>query len=123
MAADHWQKYGTPAWLAELREAGVPVDRQGAWCSEPTGGPKRDWLYTRMATHVLSIMRNLLLLHLIEVDHVEHQSGPQSNDAYWAVNYADDRLRDVVEAVEGSPLKGHVTFVVVKRSWLFADRE
>ena len=43
---------------------------------------------------------NLLLIHLVETDHVQHRVGPQTDDAYWSVTYADDRLRDLIEAVE-----------------------
>jgi predicted AlkP superfamily pyrophosphatase or phosphodiesterase len=113
MAGDAWQKYGTPSWLAELRAAGLPVDRHGDWVSQPAGGVQRDWLYVRMAAQVLEKHApNLLLIHLVETDHVQHRYGPRSDEAYWSVNYADDRLRDLVEAIERSPLKGKTTLLV-----------
>jgi predicted AlkP superfamily pyrophosphatase or phosphodiesterase len=109
---DLWNKYGTQSWLSELREAGLPVDRQGAWVTD-SSGVRRDWLYTRMATQALEKHQpNLLLLHLVETDHVEHQYGPRSDEAYWATSYADDRLRDLFEAAQRPPLKGNTTIFI-----------
>jgi len=118
---EEWAKYGTAGWLAELKSEGIPVDMHGAWFKDSAaGGPKRDWLYTRMAVQALERHSpNLLLLHLIEVDHVEHASGPQSPAAYWAVKYADDRLRDVVEAVKRSPMAERTTIIVTSDHGFF----
>jgi predicted AlkP superfamily pyrophosphatase or phosphodiesterase len=118
---DEWQKYGTASWLAELKAEGIPVDKHGAWFKDSAaGGPKRDWLYTRMAVQALERHApNLLLLHLIEVDHVEHATGPQSPEAYWAVKYADDRLRDVVEAVKRSSMADRTTIIVTSDHGFF----
>lgn len=121
MAGDEaWPKYGTAAWLNELREAGFPVDLHGTWCKEAGGGVQRDWLYVRMAAHMLRHHTpNLLMIHLVEVDHVEHKHGPRSAEAYWAVNYADDRVRDLVEAVEHSPYRDKTTFVIASDHGFF----
>lgn len=121
MAGDEaWPKYGTAVWLDELRKAGLPVDRHGAWTKESSGGVPRDWLYSRMAAHVLqNHSPNLLLIHLVEVDHVEHRHGPRSADAYWSVSHADDRLRDIVEAVEKSPRRGRTTILVASDHGFF----
>ncbi|MEX0741647.1 MAG: hypothetical protein WD079_02545, partial [Phycisphaeraceae bacterium] len=71
------------------------VDRHGAWVAEKSGGVQRDWLYVRMAAQALKRHSpNLLLIHLVETDHVQHRVGPQTEDAYWSVSYADDRLLD-----------------------------
>jgi predicted AlkP superfamily pyrophosphatase or phosphodiesterase len=118
---EEWARYGTAGWLAELKAEGIPVDMHGTWFKDSAaGGPKRDWLYTRMAVQALERHSpNLLLLHLIEVDHVEHASGPQSPAAYWAVKYADDRLRDVVEAVKRSPMAERTTIIVTSDHGFF----
>jgi predicted AlkP superfamily pyrophosphatase or phosphodiesterase len=115
MAKDGWQRYGTASWMEELRQAGLPVDKHAAYCEDSSGGGVlRDWLYTKLAAHLFETHPpNLLLIHLIEVDHIEHKYGPQSPEAYWAVKFIDDRLRDVVEASKKSPYAGKTTFVVV----------
>lgn len=121
MAGDEaWPKYGTAHWLEELRAAGIPVDKHGTWVKESSGGVQRDWLYTRLAAHALQHHApNLLLIHLVETDHVQHRVGPRSAEAYWAVSYADDRLRDLVEAVEQSPFKGKATIIVASDHGFF----
>jgi predicted AlkP superfamily pyrophosphatase or phosphodiesterase len=120
---DTWEQLGTKSWLAEMRKAGIPVDRHGPWCRETSGGVQRDWLYTRMADHVLrEHAPNLLMIHLVEPDHVQHRCGPRSDEAYWCASYTDDRIRDLVESVERSPHAGKTTFVVVGDHGFFPVR-
>lgn len=120
MFDDGWQKYGTQAWLAELRADGLPVDKHGPWTRQPGGGELRDMLYTQMAAHVLQKHPpNLLMIHLVEVDHIEHRNGPRSLEAYRAVKFADDRLREIAEAVERSQFKGKATLVIASDHGFF----
>lgn len=112
--ADAWPKYGTQPWLEELRQAGLPVGKQNEWCTTAGAGVSRDWLYTRMVRQVLQKHSpNLILLHLVEPDHVEHAYGPRSAEAYWIASYADDRIRDLVEAIDASPMAGKTTLFVL----------
>jgi predicted AlkP superfamily pyrophosphatase or phosphodiesterase len=121
MAGDEaWPQYGTRSWLAELQAAGIPWDRHGTWVKEQGGGVQRDWLYTRMAKHLFEHHPpNLLLIHLVEVDHVGHRRGPRSPEAYWSVSYADDRVRDLVEAARNSPLGDKTTIIVASDHGFF----
>ncbi len=115
-----WPKYGTQVWLAELREAGLPVDQHGTWTAASGGGVQRDWLYTRMARHLFqNHPPNLLMIHLVEVDHVEHKDGPKSPEAYWSVSFADDRLRDIAEAIKLSPHRDKTTLIVASDHGFF----
>lgn len=110
---DLFQKYSTPSWLVELRAANIPFWMQEAWCKAPAGGPARDWMYARMAGHVIRTHRpNLLMVHLMDTDHVQHAHGPQSEEAYWVCNHEDDRVRDIYEAAVAA-FPGRVTFIVV----------
>jgi predicted AlkP superfamily pyrophosphatase or phosphodiesterase len=73
-----------------------------------------------MAAHLLKNHQpNLLLIHLVEVDHVEHRFGPRSPEAYWSVRYADDRLRDLVEAIGTSRLTDKTTLIVASDHGFF----
>src|SRR5690606_13141001 len=68
------QKYTTPSLLADCREAGLWTDGAAGSTSAPAA-PKlsADERWTRVFQLVLSKYRpNLALLHLADVDHVEH---------------------------------------------------
>jgi predicted AlkP superfamily pyrophosphatase or phosphodiesterase len=62
---------------------------------------------------------NLLMIHLVEVDHVGHRHGPRTPEAYWSVSYADDRIRDLVEASRLSPYGDKTTFVIASDHGFF----
>jgi predicted AlkP superfamily pyrophosphatase or phosphodiesterase len=110
---DLFQKYSTASWLAELREENIPYEMQQTWCKSPTGGVSRDWMYSRMACQLIRKHRpHLLMVHLVEADHVLHAKGPKSADAYWVCSYEDDRVRDIFETLEkGFP--GRATLIVL----------
>jgi predicted AlkP superfamily pyrophosphatase or phosphodiesterase len=113
MGGDAWDRYGTPSWLAELKAEGWPVERQGPWAVEATGGVMRDWMYCRLADHAMRKHQpNLVLVHLVEMDHVEHRCAPRSPEAYWCASFSDDRIRDLVEAIGRSPMAARTTLVV-----------
>ncbi len=117
---ESWSQYGTPVWMEELRQAGLPVDQYGTWVRATGGGVQRDWLYTRMAAHLFeNHPPNLLMIHLVEVDHVQHKFGPRTPDAYWSVSYADDRIRDLVESAQKSPFGEKTTFVIASDHGFF----
>jgi len=123
MSGDGWERFGTKSWLAELRQTGLPVDSHADWCNQPVGGILRDWLYTRMAAQVLEKHApNLLLIHLVEPDHVQHRTGPRSPEVYWCASYEDDRIRDLVEAIERCPMAGKTTLVVCSDHGFFPVR-
>jgi len=113
MVDNGWKEYGTPSWLEELRKAGLPVDSHGAWCKDKVCGVMRDWLYARMADHVIRTHApQLALVHFIELDHTQHAYGPQTPEAYWAVSQADQRVKDVVDSVKRSKYADRTTIIV-----------
>lgn len=106
-----FQGHATPGLIEEFKAAGIPADKQEEWCK--TGkGEDRDRMYAQMLNYVIRTHRpNFALLHLIEVDHVEHAKGPQSPEAYAAVKFADDRVREVWEELKKS-FPGKATLVI-----------
>ncbi len=118
---DLFEKYSSPAWLAELRSESLPIDLYGGWVKAKEGGARRDWMFTRATASLLRRHApNLVLLHLIETDHTQHESGPKGGDALWAVNTADDRLRDLVAAIEENGLRDRTTLIVTADHGFFA---
>jgi predicted AlkP superfamily pyrophosphatase or phosphodiesterase len=116
------QQYSTPSLLAELRTEGIPYEKQELWCKTDKGRD-RDLLYTRILTHVLAKHRpNIALIHLVELDHVEHAKGPRSKETYEALKFEDERvkeIRDVLEKTYGQKATIIVTsdhgFVAVRK--------
>ncbi len=125
MKSPGFEKYATPGWLDELKAEGIPVDRYGPWVDAKEGGPRRDWIATR---EVISLLRkkdrpNLILLHLIELDHAQHDAGPRSGDARWAVSTMDDRVRDLRDAIEELGLRDKATLLVTSDHGFFATEQ
>jgi predicted AlkP superfamily pyrophosphatase or phosphodiesterase len=107
-----FQKYSTRSLLTELKVAGIPYEMQETWC-RTNKGEDRDIMYASTAAHILRRHKpNLLLLHLVELDHVEHAKGPQSPEAYNAVRFADKRVQQVMDAIEAAGLKDKATVIV-----------
>ncbi|MCB1236414.1 MAG: alkaline phosphatase family protein [Verrucomicrobiae bacterium] len=104
----------TPSLLAELKERGIPYWKQNEWCKLGNAGkPQRDWMYTRIAQHLIGTHRpNFLALHLVSVDALEHATGRQSEEAYWAVTDSDRCIRELVDTVEAAGLGDSTTFFI-----------
>jgi predicted AlkP superfamily pyrophosphatase or phosphodiesterase len=105
----------TPGLLAEFKAAGIPYEKQMEWCKLGNAGkPQRDYMYARMCDHILRAKKpNLLLLHLVTVDALEHATGRQTPEAYWACNDSDNRVRDLIESVEAAGLSDRTAFFIV----------
>jgi predicted AlkP superfamily pyrophosphatase or phosphodiesterase len=121
MKSPLYEKFATPGWIDELKGQGVPVDRYGAWVEAKEGGPRRDWIATRQVISLLNRKNrpHLILLHLIELDHAGHESGPRSGDVRWAVSTMDDRIRDLHDAIESAGLGNKATLIVASDHGFF----
>ena len=117
-----FQKYATPALLAECNEAGIPLEQAGA-VFKAGDFLERDRICTRAFNLVLARHRpNLALFHLLNVDHIEHAKGPQTPAVYAAIKEADDRVRDVWEELK-KDFPGKATLVVVSDHGFFPYRQ
>lgn len=106
-----WQAYGTASLLAEFKQAGIPYEKQEEWCR--TGkGIERDQMYAQMFNFIVRTHRpNVGLLHLVEVDHIEHSKGPRSPEAYAAIKFADALVGEVWGELQRS-FPGKATLIV-----------
>ncbi len=109
-----FESNSTESLLAELKELGIPYWRQMEWCKAGNEGkPKRDWMYTRIAQHILRTHQpNLLLLHLVSVDALEHAHGRQADEVYWAIDDSDRCIRDLQTTIEEAGLADRTTFFI-----------
>lgn len=74
----------------------------------------RDESLTDAAVHVLETSRpHLLMLHIFDVDHEQHESGPMGPSALPAIEYADRQLARLVAAAKKAGIWAHTALVVV----------
>jgi predicted AlkP superfamily pyrophosphatase or phosphodiesterase len=101
------QRYTTPSLLAEASAAGIPIlGKHG---------------HTRLRDDICTPVFNLILrqhhpqlalLHLLDVDHAQHLSGPRSPEAYATIKKADGQVRAVWEELKRD-FPGRATLFVV----------
>ncbi len=107
----------------ELGALGFPLDRQGEWAQLPKRFLK-DRMVGEVAAHAWRAHRpDLLLVHFLCVDSFQHLYGPRSPEAYWAIEYVDDRIRDLLAAVPAEDAEQTTVFVVSDHGFLPVDRE
>lgn len=107
-------KYTTPGFADELKAAGIDISPLGNWGWGKQYSTQRDDLYTRVALHLLKQRRaNLVLLHLITPDGVEHAYGPHTPEAYKAVAEADANVKRIWDALQEPAFLGKSALFVV----------
>lgn len=80
------RRYTTPALLKEAARAGVAFDDTA----------HSDEWNTRLFNFILKTHRpRMALLHIVDVDHAQHASGPRSPEAYAAIREADIQVGKV----------------------------
>ena len=106
--------YTTPGFVDELANAGINISKLGQWGWSKERSTDRDLVYTRVANYLLEKHNvNLLLIHLITPDGVEHAYGPHTREAYAAVAESDQRIAEIWATLQKPPLKGKSTLFVV----------
>jgi predicted AlkP superfamily pyrophosphatase or phosphodiesterase len=74
----------------------------------------RDRKYTEAASYILRKYHpNLMLLHLLALDGIEHRYGYDTEAGASTIAFLDDRVKDVVEAVREAGDLDRTTFLVV----------
>ncbi len=107
-------RYTTPGFVDELAKAGIDISQLGKWGWSKERSTDRDLVYTRVANYLLERHGvNLLLVHLITPDGVEHAYGPHTREAYAAVAESDQRIAEIWATLQKPPLKGKSTLFVV----------
>jgi predicted AlkP superfamily pyrophosphatase or phosphodiesterase len=109
-----YEKASTPALLPEIRAKGIPFEKQGEWAKAGNvGKAMRDWMYTRVAEHILQTHRpNLLVIHYVTVDSFAHAHGGRSPEVRWAANDTDRRVKELMDATKAAGLADRTTFFV-----------
>ncbi|MEI9866370.1 MAG: ectonucleotide pyrophosphatase/phosphodiesterase, partial [Limisphaerales bacterium] len=101
------EKYSTPALLAECEQAGIQL--VPGYEDHTT----MDDLCTRIFTNNVHLHRpGFALLHVINVDHTQHEKGPRTPEAYAAIKAADNQVRVVWEFLQRE-FPGKATLFIV----------
>jgi len=103
-------KYSTPALLTEYSNLFLEITQ-----TTNSAAKKKD--YDELATELfLDIIKDhrpqLALLHLTDVDHIEHLNGPRTPEAYAAIKRSDVLVGEVWNALKAQ-YPGKATLVVV----------
>ena len=110
-----------PAVWRELASLGYPMDRQGEWAQLPKRFLK-DAMVADVAAHVIHRHApDVLMVHLLCADSLQHLHGPRSPEAYWALEYVDERIGRILSALP-DPAATNV-FVVSDHGFLPVTRE
>jgi predicted AlkP superfamily pyrophosphatase or phosphodiesterase len=112
--ADLHARYTTPGFVEELSKAGIDISQLGAWGWNKDRSTERDNLYTQVAKYLLQKQQaNLVVLHLITPDGVEHAYGPHTPEAYKAVADSDRQIAEIWDALQKPPFAGRSALFVV----------
>ncbi len=120
--SDLFVQFSTPSLLEEFKQAGIPYENEAEGFKEGQG-EARDRLHVQMFNHILRTHRpHLALLHLLEVDHVEHAHGPQTPEAYHAVQFVDSLVKEVQDELNRT-FPGKVTLIITSDHGFFNYRQ
>lgn len=105
-------RYATPSLLKELEQNGL-FDAPTQASFGPAGSVRRDEIWTNAAAHLIRVHKpNLLLLHLLNTDGVQHAHGPLTNEAYTALSLADRQVGDVLAAIKDAGIEKRTAVMV-----------
>src|SRR5438046_4722934 len=96
---------------------------QGEWAQLPKRLYK-DEMVGSVAAHVVRRHEpDLLLLHFLCVDSLQHLHGPRSPEAYWALEYVDGLIGRLLGALPAGALDHTTVFVLSDHGFLPSTRE
>ncbi|MDB6027429.1 MAG: phnA [Verrucomicrobiales bacterium] len=106
-------KYVKPSFLEECNKNGISLMEEIFPGNVRDTGAKSDEAYTRVVNMVINKHRpQLALFHIGNVDHVEHEQGPKSKEAYAAIKVADAEVGAIWKELQRD-FPGKATLLVV----------
>ena len=76
--------------------------------------PGHDSVWTQAACHIIRTrMPDLLTIHLLNTDEINHAYGPESLASYTSLSLADRLVGDIVAAIDAAGLRESTTLLVV----------
>jgi len=107
-------KYTTPGFIDLLLKSNIDIRPIAEWGWDKQKANERDQLYTDVGCYLVQNQRvNLVLIHLIMPDGVEHDHGPYTPPVFESLAASDRRIRQVWDVLNQPPLVGKSTLFVV----------
>jgi predicted AlkP superfamily pyrophosphatase or phosphodiesterase len=98
----------------EARALGLPVERYAQWSESRLLTPLQDWLTLELARHVLRRRPpDLLLVHFLMVDSFQHDFGPGTPEAHWALEHVDSLVGTLLAELDAAGRLSSTDVVVV----------
>ncbi len=108
------QRYTTPGLVHDLAQAGIDISQLGTWGWQQQYALRRDRLYAQVACFLLEKKAaNLVLVHLVTTDGVQHLFGPQTFAAYQAAAFEDGCIKQIWNTLRKPPFAGNSALFVV----------
>ena len=101
-----------PKIIDELQKAGVPIDLYFRWYGSPRQGAGDAILAEAAGYAIRTHKPNLLAIHILVTDEVQHEHGPHHYLSQAALTQADYCVGLLREAVEQAGLAADTTFIV-----------
>ncbi|MBS1798613.1 MAG: alkaline phosphatase family protein [Acidobacteria bacterium] len=97
----------------DLVQQGAMTEEQLAHFNKPSQA-WRDRIYTLAAVDIIKKHHpDLMLLHLLALDSIEHQTGYGNDSGRNTIAFLDDRVKDVIDAVREAGDLDRTTFLIV----------
>ncbi len=111
--ADLYRKYTTPTLLELCRENGFSLVDE----IFPAGVRKKEYETDAINLRVLKLLiankrPNFVLLHIGNPDHVQHEHGPKSREAYAAIKEADAEIGQIWQELQ-KDFPGHASLFIL----------
>ncbi|MCP5558317.1 MAG: alkaline phosphatase family protein [Verrucomicrobiaceae bacterium] len=102
-----------PQLLLEAKSSASLSRSRWSGASWATLASPKATTYSQLAQHIIRTKKPAFLaIHLVCLDALEHATGRQSAEAYWAANDSDNRVADLVRATEEAGIRDKTTFVI-----------
>ncbi|ADU32038.1 alkaline phosphatase family protein [Evansella cellulosilytica] len=110
----------------ELKAKQLPVENYGVWSKDHSRGHMQDALTTDIAKHLIEEHQpNLMMLHYLLPDSYQHDYGTRSKEVYWSLQFIDEQIGKVIDALKEKGLWDRTNMFVVSdhgfvdTSWSF----
>ncbi len=112
-----------PLYVAKFMNPIFALQALGA-IGPPKPGEDDDELRTGLAVYVIQEHRpDLTLVHLVDLDAIEHRYGPESAQAAQTLSHCDERIGAMLAALSKSGVAGNTdVFIVSDHGFLTVDR-